>query len=63
MNMALKIKISREMLGHAEKHVNLVHENVKRSDSLEEKLILNTSIRRAKHPMHDLVQSQTQKAA
>jgi hypothetical protein len=33
MNMALKIKISREMLGHAEKHVNLVNEKVKRSDS------------------------------
>ena len=51
------------MQGHTEKHVDLVHDNVKRSDSFEEKLILNTSIRRAKHPMHDLVQSQTQKAA
>lgn len=63
MNMALKIKISREMLGHAEKHVMLVNEKVKRSDSLEETMIVNTGIRRAKHPMHDLVQSQTQKAA
>ncbi len=26
-------------------------------------MIVNTSLRRAKHPMHDLVQSHTQKAA
>ena len=33
MNMALKIKITREMQGHSEKHIDLVHDNVKRPDS------------------------------
>ena len=33
MNMALKIKISREMLGHSETHINLVNDKVKRPDS------------------------------